>query len=84
MSAQLIESVWFDDQLNPRVQPTVMHDGVARVARSEENFQCRPSAHCFIRKLATIHTGHHDVGEKEVDVVLRVSRAAAPSFASIT
>ena len=42
-------------------------DGVARVAGHEENVERGEAGTELICQLATAHSGHHDIGEEDVD-----------------
>ena len=54
------------------------------IAGHEEDLQIRSQFPCLIRKLATVHARQPDVGQQEIDglVRCRIRKPAAPSAAS--
>lgn len=58
--AQFIHSERLADQLNARIQTTVMDDRVAGVARRKQHLELRTTKHRFIRKLTAVEAAGHD------------------------
>jgi hypothetical protein len=44
-----------------------MHDGVARISGHEEHLQAWLAVLQFVRQLSAVHSGHHDVGQQQID-----------------
>ena len=61
----------FHEQLHVGIQPTVVHDRVARVTGGEENLDRRPSLLDFVGELAAVDAVRQtDVGEQQVEIGL--------------
>ena len=55
------------------IQAPLMHDGVAGVAGGEQYSQSRLTAECLLGQLTAVHSaGHYHIGEKKIDVAMRV------------
>ena len=78
---------WLHDQLDAGIEPAVMDDGVARVARREQDLELGAALARFVGELAAVERpGQTDIGEEQLDfalVAISVS-AASPSAASTT
>src|SRR5215472_2451862 len=67
LTAELLDTEWFLDELNVPLQYAVRHDDVGCVAGHEEYFDIRTEGSDAIPQLATGHLGHHHVGENQPD-----------------
>jgi hypothetical protein len=53
--------------MDTRIEPSVMHDRIARIAGGEQDFQVRVTLHRFFRQLCASHSaGQDDVRKQEV------------------
>ena len=56
-----------ENDLDVRIEPALMHDGVARISGREPHLEARPSARCGIRELPTVHPARqYDIGEQKI------------------
>src|SRR5215470_17533064 len=65
LRAQFAEGERLADHMHAGVEPAMMDDGVARIARREKHPQSGPAAYGFVGELTAIHAaGHDDVREQ--------------------
>ena len=55
---------WLGNQLNARIEATVMNDGIASISGRIENLQLRTPPECLFNKLASIHARQADIREQ--------------------
>ena len=67
LRAQFAEGERLADHMHAGVDPAMMDDGVARIARREKHPQSGPAAYGFVGKLTAIHAAGHDhVREQQI------------------
>src|SRR5258708_2475180 len=70
LRAQFAEGERLADHMHAGVDPAMMDDGVARIARREKHPQSGPAAYGFVGKLTAIHAAGHDhVREQQIYVM---------------
>src|SRR6478609_1221965 len=55
------------DQRYAGIKPPLMHDGISRVTGHVEHLQPRTMLLRRVAKGASVHSGHHDIGQQQVD-----------------
>src|ERR1700704_4096464 len=72
---QYLAAERFLNQLDPRIQTPLMHNGVAGVTRHEENLQTWMTIARLLGKGPTVHAWHDDIGEQQRQAFVFIDHA---------
>src|SRR5258705_12689609 len=69
LARQVVLRIGLGKELNVRIEPTVMNDGIGCIAGREEHREAWACLQHLLRQLPSIHPArHHDIGEQKIDM----------------